>query len=58
MDAGIGAAGCGDAQRLLRETLPSGLERALHRRPIGLNLPTGVCTAVVGDGQFEPTERS
>ncbi len=54
VDAGVGAAGGGDAERFLRELLPGGFERALHRRLVGLNLPTGVRAAVVGHGQLEP----
>ena len=42
VDAGVGAAGGGDADRFLRELLPGRFERALHRRLVGLNLPAGV----------------
>ena len=54
VDAGIGAAGGRDVDFLLREPLPGGFDRALHRRLIGLDLPTGVGAAVVGHGEFEP----
>ena len=54
VDAGVGAAGGGDAERLLRELVPGGFDRALHRRLVGLNLPAGVGGAVVGHGQLEP----
>src|SRR3954463_10795017 len=52
MDAGVGTAGGSETQRLLREALPSGFERALDGRLIRLDLPTGVGRAVVGDGDF------
>ena len=57
VDAGVGAAGGGDAERLLREPLPGGFERALDGWLVGLKLPAGVCGAVVGYGQFEPADR-
>ena len=42
------------AQRFLRQSLPGGFDRALDRWLIGLELPTGIGCAIVGDNQLEP----
>src|SRR6478752_5892931 len=54
MDAGVGAAGGGDAKSFLREALPGGFDRALDGGLIGLELPAGVRGAVLGYGALEP----
>ena len=54
VDAGVGAAGGGDAEGFLREALPGGFDSALDGWLIGLELPAGVRGAVVGYCQLEP----
>src|SRR5260221_12209043 len=52
MHAGVGAAGTVNANRLAADRLDRGLQRALHRGAIILDLPAAERRAVIFDGEF------
>src|SRR5258706_7026289 len=50
--AGVGAAGAVNANRLAADRLDRGLQRALHRGTVVLDLPAAERRAVIFDGEF------